>query len=108
MKGFGHAILTGETLIGNQPFAVVFADDLCVNGEEGVLRQMVKLYKKYQCSIVAIEEIDPSYTDKYGVIVGEEIESGIYRVSAGRKTGSCRCTIEYGNNRTLYPYLRHI
>lgn len=81
MKGLGHAILTGETLIGDQPFAVILADDLCVNDQEGVLSQMVELYKKYQCSIVAIEEIDPSQTDKYGVIAGEEIEPGIYRVS---------------------------
>lgn len=81
MKGLGHAILTGETLIGNQPFAVILADDLCINDNEGVLTQMVELYKKYQCSIVAIEEIDPAHTDKYGVIAGEEIEPGIYRVS---------------------------
>lgn len=81
MKGLGHAILTGETLIGNQPFSVILADDLCVNDDEGVLAQMVELYKTYQCSIVAIEEIDPSQTDKYGVIAGEEIAPGIYRVS---------------------------
>lgn len=81
MKGLGHAILTGETLIGNQPFAVVLADDLCVNDAQGVLAQMVELYKQYQCSIVAIEEIDPQHTDKYGVIAGEEIADGIYRVS---------------------------
>jgi UTP--glucose-1-phosphate uridylyltransferase len=42
---------------------------------------MVTLYEKYQCSIVAIEEINPNETDKYGVIAGEEIEEGIYRVS---------------------------
>jgi UTP--glucose-1-phosphate uridylyltransferase len=81
MKGLGHAILTGETLIGHQPFSVILADDLCVNGDEGVLAQMVELFKKYRCSIVAIEEIDPSQTDKYGVIAGEEIAPNIYRVS---------------------------
>lgn len=81
MKGLGHAVLTGETLIGHQPFAVILADDLCVNDDNGVLSQMVALYEKYQCSIVAIEEIDPQHTDKYGVIDGNEIESGIYRVT---------------------------
>lgn len=81
MKGLGHAILTGETLIGNQPFAVILADDLCINDTEGVLAQMVELYDQYQCSIVAIEEIDPSQTDRYGIISGEEIGEGIYRVS---------------------------
>jgi UTP--glucose-1-phosphate uridylyltransferase len=82
MKGLGHAILTGKPLIGNQPFAVILADDLCVNDKNGVLSQMVTLYEKYQCSIVAIEEIDPQHTDKYGVIDGNEIEPGIYRVSS--------------------------
>lgn len=81
MKGLGHAILTGKPLVGYQPFAVILADDLCVNDTDGVLTQMVKLYEKYQCSIVAIEEIDPNHTDKYGVIAGKEIEPGIYRVS---------------------------
>lgn len=81
MKGLGHAVLTGKPLVGNQPFAVILADDLCVNEAEGVLSQMVKLYEHYQCSIVAIEEIDPEQTDKYGVISGVEIESSIYRVS---------------------------
>lgn len=46
MKGLGHAILTGETLIGDQPFAVVLADDLCYSPDQGVLSQMVELYKK--------------------------------------------------------------
>ena len=80
MKGLGHAILTGKPLIGSQPFAVILADDLCVNEGNGVLTQMVTLYEKYGCSIVAIEEIDPLQTDRYGVIAGDEIEPGIFRV----------------------------
>ncbi|WP_236235411.1 UTP--glucose-1-phosphate uridylyltransferase GalU [Pseudomonas faucium] len=83
MKGLGHAILTGRPLIGDEPFAVVLADDLCVNLDgEGVLAQMVALYKKYRCSIVAIQEVDPQETNKYGVIAGEEIKDGIFRVDA--------------------------
>lgn len=82
MKGLGHAILTGETLIGDVPFAVLLADDLCIgNGEGGVLAQMVKLYDKYKCSIVAIEEIDIKNSNKYGIVSGSEIEEGVYRVS---------------------------
>ncbi|MBU3014144.1 UTP--glucose-1-phosphate uridylyltransferase GalU [Poseidonibacter lekithochrous] len=82
MKGLGHAILTGETLIGPEPFAVILADDLCDNTSEanGVLSQMTKLYKKYKCSIVAIEEVPKDETNKYGVISGEQIEEGIYQV----------------------------
>jgi UTP--glucose-1-phosphate uridylyltransferase len=83
MKGLGHAILTGETLIGDQPFAVILADDLCDNQEsdDGVLTQMIKLYEKYKCSIVAIEEIPMEETHKYGVIAGKEIEPGIFMIN---------------------------
>ncbi len=80
MLGLGHAILTGETLVGNEPFAVILADDLCVSEQDGVLAQMVGLYKKYQKSIVAIQEVAMSEVDKYGVISGREIEEGIYEV----------------------------
>lgn len=81
MKGLGHAILSGETLIGHEPFAVVLADDLCDGNSEGVLAQMVSLYEKHGCSVVAIEEVPREQTYKYGVIAGDEIEEGVYRVS---------------------------
>jgi len=83
MKGLGHAILTGETLIGNQPFAVILADDLCQDDKEGILSQMVKIYEQYQCSIVAIEEIPKEETNKYGIIAGKLVDGNddIYRVS---------------------------
>jgi len=80
MKGLGHAILVGETLIGREPFAVVLADDYCVTEGDGVLTQMVKLYEKYQCSIVAIEEVPEDETYRYGVIEGDLEEDNIYRV----------------------------
>lgn len=81
MKGLGHAILSGQTLIGNEPFAVVLADDLCDSEGEGVLKQMIELYKKYDCSIVAIEEIPENETNKYGIIDGIEIEDGVYEIN---------------------------
>jgi len=83
MKGLGHAILTGETLIGNEPFAVVLADDLCQNDDKGVLEQMKEVYEKYQCSIVAIEEVPMEQTHKYGVIAGKLVDGtdDTYRVT---------------------------
>ncbi|MDD3323827.1 MAG: UTP--glucose-1-phosphate uridylyltransferase GalU [Sulfurospirillaceae bacterium] len=84
MKGLGHAILTGETLIGNEPFAVILADDLCDNnGLDSVLKQMVEVYEKYKCAIVAIEEIPKEETNKYGVVAGKIVDGDdrIYRVS---------------------------
>jgi len=81
MKGLGHAILTGQTLIGNEAFAVILADDLCDNNGDAVLTQMIKIYEKYpNYCIVAIEEIPKENTNKYGVISGVEIENNLFKV----------------------------
>jgi len=82
MKGLGHAILTGETLIGKEAFAVILADDLCVGEGQGVISQMLEIFEKYQCSILAIQEVEQSEVYKYGVIEGQKLEDGIYRVSS--------------------------
>lgn len=82
MKGLGHAILSGRPLIGDEPFAVVLADDLCLNLEgDGVLKQMVKLYRQFRCSIVAIQEVPETETHKYGIVAGETIRDDIFRVN---------------------------
>jgi UTP--glucose-1-phosphate uridylyltransferase len=84
MKGLGHAILSGRNLMGDNPFAVVLADDFCIGpgeGEDGVLTQMVKLYNQFRCSIVAIEEVPADETHKYGVIAGESMKDGLYRIT---------------------------
>ena len=83
MLGLGHAILTGEPLIGNEPFAVILADDLCDCDEGAVLSLMKEVYKKYRCSIIAIEEIPMDQTNKYGVIAGNLVDGkdDTYRVT---------------------------
>ena len=82
MKGLGHAILTGESLIGAEPFAVILADDLCLNGDQGVLAQMVELYRQEQCSIVAVEEVPENETDKYGIVSGQALSDQVVRVES--------------------------
>ena len=81
MKGLGHAILTGETLIGDEPFAVVLADDLCIADRDGVLMQMVKLFRQFRCSIVAVEEVPEDHIHQYGVVAGEPLNDGVYRIT---------------------------
>ena len=83
MLGLGHAILTGEPLIGNEPFAVVLADDLCDCDEDGVISQMIEVYNQYQCSVIAIEEVPMNQTHKYGIIAGNLIDNSndTYRVT---------------------------
>jgi UTP--glucose-1-phosphate uridylyltransferase len=80
MKGLGHAIHTGQSLIGNEPFGVLLSDDLCLNDGPGVLAQMAQLYNQFRCSIVAIQEVPEDEVHKYGVIAGESLRDGIYRV----------------------------
>mgnify|MGYP000315163832 CR=1 FL=1 len=84
MNGLGHAILTGEVLVGNEAFGVVLADDLCVsenNGDDNVMAQMVRIYKQFRCSVVAVMEVPEDEIHKYGVIAGEEMKDGLYRVT---------------------------
>jgi UTP--glucose-1-phosphate uridylyltransferase len=73
--GLGHAILTGEPLIGDEPFAVVLADDLCDCNENGVISQLIEIYTKYHCSVVAIEEVPMNQIHKYGIITGNPIDN---------------------------------
>jgi len=81
MQGLGHAILTGEPLIGDQAFGVVLADDLCINQEgAGVLQQMSELYNQFRCSIVAVMEVPEDQISAYGVISGEPMGDSLYRV----------------------------
>ena len=75
MLGLGHAILSGEPLIGDEPFAVLLADDLCDCDNDGVLAQIIKIHYKYQCSVVAIEEVPMNKTNQYGIISGNLIDN---------------------------------
>lgn len=83
MLGLGHAILTGEPLIGDQPFGVVLSDDLCLNDRgPGVLAQMAALYEEFQCSIVAVQEVPMADIEQYGVVAGTAERDGLTRVTA--------------------------
>lgn len=83
MKGLGHAVLTGETLVGDEPFGVILADDLCFNeGGDSVMAQMVKVFRQVRCSIVAIEEVPEDQIHKFGCIDGEAIRDDLFRVTS--------------------------
>jgi UTP--glucose-1-phosphate uridylyltransferase len=82
MRGLGDAILNGHRLIGDEPFGVVLSDDLCINQDgDGVLAQMVKLYKQFRCSIVAIQEVPEDKIHKFGVIAGNQLKDGVFQLT---------------------------
>ena len=101
MLGLGHAILTGEPLIGNEPFAVILADDLCDCPANGVISQMIDIYKKYQCSVIAIEEISFTQTEKYGIISGDLIDgaNNTFRVTNMLEKPNSHDLIEFVDDR---------
>jgi len=67
--GLGHAVLCAQSVVGNEPFAVLLADDL-LDASTPVLRQMLQQYENHQASVVAVERIQPSQTRSYGVVAG--------------------------------------
>ena len=75
MLGLGHAILSGEPLIGNEPFAVILADDLCDCNNDGVISQLIEIYNQHHCSVVAIEEVPMHKTNLYGIITGNLLDN---------------------------------
>ncbi len=66
--GLGHAVLCARPVVGDEPFAVILADDLIHNDEKGCLSQMVEVYQRYGCSVLGVEQVAADETDKYGIV----------------------------------------
>ncbi|MGF6644973.1 UTP--glucose-1-phosphate uridylyltransferase GalU [Paraburkholderia sp. GAS82] len=79
-RGLGHAVLCAEKLIGDEPFAVMLADDL-IDGRPPVLTQMIGVFDHYHCSVIGVEEIEPRETRSYGVIEGKAWDDRVFRMS---------------------------
>lgn len=78
--GLGHAIWCSRHAVGNEPFAVLLADDL-VKTDHPVLSQMLAKFEEVQSSIVAVEEIDPAQTDKYGILDVDNTDTDLLRIN---------------------------
>ena len=68
--GLGHAVLCAKPAVGNNPFAVILADDMILSSNEGCLKQMVERYKELDSSMVAVEKVKKELLHKYGIIEG--------------------------------------
>ncbi len=78
--GLGHAILTTKNVVGNEPFLVLLGDDLVI-GPTPCCKQMLNLFTNIPESIVAIQHVAPGETHLYGIVEGEQVEDGVYKVS---------------------------
>ena len=78
--GLGHAVLCAKPVVGDEPFAVILADDLIYTGEKCVLGQMISVFDDRNCSILGVEEVPHGDTDKYGIVDPEESSGRITHV----------------------------
>jgi UTP--glucose-1-phosphate uridylyltransferase len=78
--GLGHAVLCAKPVVGNEPFAILLADDLIRNDYKGVVEQMAEVYERTGASVLSVEEVPPGETNKYGIVETEEQPDGSLRV----------------------------
>ena len=71
--GLGHAVLCAKPAIGNEPFAVILADDL-IDAPKGALRQMIEVYEQTGVSVLGVEEVEKSQTGSYGIVKTEALD----------------------------------
>ena len=81
--GLGHAVLCAESLVGEDAFAVLLADDLMVglDGGPSVLKQMVDQFLKVQTSLLAVQEVPLEHVGRYGIVTGESAGERLTKVS---------------------------
>lgn len=78
--GLGHAVLCAKPVIGNEPFAVLLADDLIRGNGKGVVAQMSEVHARYGCSVLSVQEVPREETHKYGIVQVEKGRNGELRV----------------------------
>jgi len=78
--GLGHAVLCAEHLVGDEPFAVLLADDLMV-GTPPIMAQMVAQFEALKQSVIAVQEVPSEHTRRYGIVAGDTVRPGLIKVS---------------------------
>lgn len=78
--GLGHAVLCAQRLVGNNPFAVLLADDLMV-GQVPILKQMVDQFADWRASILAVQEVPAEHTRRYGIVGGAVVNDHLMDVN---------------------------
>jgi len=78
--GLGHAILCAKPFVRDEPFAVILSDDI-IDPDDTLLKDMIKIYDKYQSTVLALERVPKSEIHRYGVIAGKEVKKNIFKIS---------------------------
>jgi UTP--glucose-1-phosphate uridylyltransferase len=75
-KGLGDAVLRAEKHIGDNPFAILLGDDIIVN-DVPCTRQLINVFKRYRCSVLAVEQVPDHKVSSYGIIKGKPLDDGL-------------------------------
>jgi UTP--glucose-1-phosphate uridylyltransferase len=79
-RGLGHAVLCAKSVVGQEPFYVLLADDLIRGDGQGVVAQMAEVYARHHCSVLAVQEVPREDTKQYGIVKVETDSDGVMRV----------------------------
>ncbi len=77
--GLGHAILTAEPAVGNEPFAVLLGDDVMVS-EPPAVGQLIEVFERFRCSVIGLQEVPEKDVEKYGIVGGKEVDEGVFKL----------------------------
>ncbi len=107
--GLGHAVLCAQPAVGNEPFAVLLADDL-LDGEPAVMRQMVDVYDYYKCSVLGVQQVPREDTRSYGIVdskpLKEDLEA-VYAIVEKPKPAEAPSTLAVVGRYVLTPRIFH-
>jgi UTP--glucose-1-phosphate uridylyltransferase len=80
-RGLGHAVLCAKDLVGDEPFAVILADDL-IDAQPPAMQQMVEMFGEYHSSVIGVQNVDRKETNQYGIVASEPIGDRLHRISS--------------------------
>ena len=79
--GLGHAVLCSKPVVGDEPFAIILADDLIDGGDKSCLRQMVEVYEKEQSGVIGVQKVPLEDVMNYGVVAGQNTKDRLWKLS---------------------------
>lgn len=79
--GLGHAVLCAQPIVQEEPFAVILADDL-IDGDVAIMKQMVDVFARHQCSVLGVQDVPRDQTKQYGIVSATNMEPNVERVNA--------------------------
>ncbi len=105
--GLGHAVMVTQRVVGNEPFVVVLGDDL-VEAEVPCVYQMLQVFHRFQESVVAVQRVPEDEISRYGIVEGEEVAEGVFKVTRlveKPAPGTTRSNLAIIGRYVLHPHI---